>query len=232
MTAKVLLIEDALDMQLIVRRSVEDLCDLSVVGSIAEARTALLDSTYALLILDGVLPDGDGFDLCRELRARGNHVPVIFLTGRTTVAARVQGLESGGDDYVLKPFAPEEFRARVQVALRRATAQSAETSFSRGEFRVDWSLQKAFLRSDDQEQELGLTPIEFKLLAHFLRHEGQVFSREELLVAVWGARVSVSTNTVDTHISSLRKKIGDYGRLLRAVIRKGYCFSLNDRIAG
>lgn len=224
---KVLLVEDMPDMQLIVSKAIGEACDLTTAGTLAEAERALTGREYALLILDVRLPDGNGFEFCRQIRGGGNHrfVPIIFLTGEAEVDARVQGFELGADDYVVKPIEPREFRARVESKLRRGQIAHTETSFNKGSFRVDWPLQRAFLRQTTGEAALALTPIEFKLLVQFLRHEDRVFTREELLEAVWGVSVHVSGHTVDTHISSLRKKIGEHGRHIKTVVKRGYCYS-------
>lgn len=234
---KVLLVEDMPDMQLVVTKSIGEICELITAGSIAEAEKELVGQEYALLILDVRLPDGNGFELCRRIRASeekmagdpewGQHrfVPIIFLTGEGEIDARVQGFELGADDYVVKPIEPREFKARVESKLRRGKIAHAETSFNKGCFRIDWPLQRAFLRQGTCEEPLSLTPIEFKLLVQFLRHENRVFKREELLEAVWGSSVHVSGHTVDTHISSLRKKIGEHGRYIRAIIKQSYTYS-------
>jgi two-component system phosphate regulon response regulator PhoB len=226
---KVLLVEDAPDMQMIVRATIGNDCELTCAGSIAEAEKQLSEKDFGLLLLDVVLPDGSGFDYCQKLRAEGKfkNLPIFFLTGQDDVDKRVMGFELGGDDYITKPFEPNEFKARIFGKLKRANP-GTESSFSRGIFSVDWGAQKASMtKKDGSRVELALTPIEFKLLVQFLRHEGRTFSREELLVAVWGSSVHVSGHTVDTHISSLRKKVGDFSSYFKAVVKKGYCYSPN-----
>lgn len=225
---KVLLVEDAPDMQVIVRATIGKDCDLSCASSIAEAEKILKSNDFDMILLDVVLPDGSGFEFCQKLRSQAltRSLPIFFLTGQDEVEQRVLGFEIGGDDYIVKPFEPNEFRARVFGKLKRAGAASEQTSFTRGIFTVDWGSQKAQMKtSEGTVVDLHLTPIEFKLLVQFLRHEGRTFSREELLTAVWGGTVHVSGHTVDTHISSLRKKVGEYSSYFRAVVKKGYCYS-------
>lgn len=225
---KVILVEDAPDMQMIVRATIGSDCDLSFAGTVAEAEKLLSGGDFDLMLLDVVLPDGSGFDYCQRLRSRAGtkSLPIFFLTGQDEIEQRVLGFKMGGDDYIVKPFEPNEFRARVFGKLKRSGSASEQTSFTRGIFTVDWGSQKAQMKkSDGAVADLNLTPIEFKLLVQFLRHEGRTFTREELLSAVWGGTVHVSGHTVDTHISSLRKKVGEYSSYFRAVVKKGYCYS-------
>lgn len=225
---KVLLVEDARDMQLIVRATIGAECDLSIASTLSEARQLIRDADFSLILLDVVLPDGSGFDLCHALRAEANfkNIPIFFLTGEDGVSQRVMGFDLGADDYIVKPFEPQEFKARVLAKLKRGTAAAGPSSFSRGKFTIDWTAQKAsMVKTDGAKVDLALTPIEFKLLVQFLKNEGKVFSREELLESVWGGTVHVSGHTVDTHISSLRKKIGEYSTFIKAVVKKGYCYS-------
>lgn len=222
---KVLLVEDSRDMQLTVSTAIGDDCKLTCVGSIADAEKALKSGNYSLLLLDVTLPDGDGFEFCKTLRAMPEYadLPIIFLTGHGQIEDKILGFELGADDYVTKPIEPEEFTARILGKLRRQ--KNAQTVINQAGYRIDLSKQKVFSTSDDgQERELSLTPIEFKLLTHFLQNEKKIFSRQDLLNLFWGNTVHVSGHTVDTHISSLRKKMGSSGILLHSVFRKGYCF--------
>lgn len=228
---KVLLVEDSAPMRMIVEATLGPICELESVESLSQAREALAKNEYALLLLDVGLPDGDGFEFCRSVRSdsRFAALPIIFLTGESDVERRVLGFEMGADDYVTKPFEPKEFRARVRARINRTQAEAKGTALSFGNFSVDLTRQKAFLKIEGSLRELSLTPIEFKLLVQFLRHQGQVFSREELLTVVWGNAVHVSGHTVDTHISSLRKKVGNYSYCFKAVVKKGYCFTFEAK---
>jgi two-component system, OmpR family, phosphate regulon response regulator PhoB len=224
---KVLLVEDASDMQLMVQSTLGASCEVLCAKSLKEAEELLTKERFDLMVLDVVLPDGNGFEFCKTIKARSEleNLAIIFLTGENQVNDRVLGFDLGADDYVVKPFEPNEFRARVLSKLKGRALFQEQTSFSSGIFYVDWPLQKASLRKDQFKQDLGLTPIEFKLLVQFLRNEGKIFSREELLTAVWGQSTHVTEHTVDTHISSLRKKVGEYGKYFKAVVRKGYTYS-------
>jgi DNA-binding response OmpR family regulator len=144
------------------------------------------EQSFDLIILDVMLPHKDGFEVCRELRRAGLRAPVILLTAKTQESDKVLGLELGADDYVTKPFSPRELRARVKAALRRAAGEMPD-----------------IYRFGDVET----TPIEFKLLATFIRHRQRALTRDRLLDEVWGRETFVTDRVVDTHITNLRKKI-------------------------
>jgi DNA-binding response OmpR family regulator len=160
------------------------------------------EQSFDLIILDVMLPHKDGFEVCRELRRAGLRMPVILLTAKTQESDKVLGLELGADDYVTKPFSPRELRARVKAALRRAAGEMPEI-YRFGDAEVDFT--RCELRRGGRAVEM--TPIEFKLLAAFIRHRGQTLSRNKLLDQVWGRETFVTDRVVDTHITNLRKKI-------------------------
>ncbi|HET7208703.1 MAG TPA: response regulator transcription factor [Terriglobales bacterium] len=160
------------------------------------------EQSFELIILDVMLPHKDGFEVCRELRRAGLRMPVILLTAKTQESDKVLGLELGADDYVTKPFSPRELRARVKAALRRTAGEMPEI-YRFGDAEVDFT--RCELRRGGRA--LEMTPIEFKLLAAFIRHRGQTLSREKLLDQVWGRETFVTDRVVDTHVANLRKKI-------------------------
>lgn len=179
-----------------------------------------------LIILDVMLPDGDGFDLCRQIRADPNlaSIPILFLTARSEEADRVMGLEIGGDDYVTKPFSPSELLARVKAHLRR---QGSEESRVLGPISIDVSARRAYLSG----RELSLTATEFRILELFSANPGKVFSREQLLNAVWGKGCYVSPRNVDVHIRRLRERIEsipDEPRWIQTVRGFGYRFEIQE----
>ncbi len=160
-----------------------------------------------LIILDVMLPELDGFDLCRILRREGNQVPIIMLTARTLDEDKLLGLDLGADDYVTKPFSPRELVARVRAVLRRV-GEAGE----RGPERVAFgSLVVDFVRHEVRrhDQRVALTPTEFKLLATLIREPGRAFTRLELLDRVFGVDYDGMERTVDVHVMNLRKKIED-----------------------
>jgi DNA-binding response OmpR family regulator len=160
------------------------------------------EQSFDLLILDVMLPHKDGFEVCRELRRAGLRTPVILLTAKTQESDKVLGLELGADDYVTKPFSPRELRARVKAALRRAAGEMPEI-YRFGDAEVNFA--RCELRRAGKP--VDVTPIEFKLLATFIRHRGHTLNRDKLLEAVWGRGTFVTDRAVDTHITNLRKKI-------------------------
>ena len=157
-----------------------------------------------LIVLDVMLPDIDGFEVCRRLRAGGNEVPVIFLTARDTSSDTVTGLAIGGDDYVTKPFSVEALAARVRAGLRRA----ARTSLLRaGDLELDearWTVHRG-------GTPVELSPTEFRLLTYLMRHQGRVLTRAQLLENVWGWDYAGESQIVETYVSYLRRKLDPLG---------------------
>ena len=198
--------------------------DVEQAASLREARN--LTDAAELVILDLVLPDGNGLEFLRSLRSRSD-VPVIVLTSRDEETDRVVGLEMGADDYVLKPFSPREVVARVRAVLRRVRgpgekAENGEPPIEGpGGLRVDPRSRRAAVGPT----ELALSRTEFNLLAAFLKAPGRVFERGQLLDAVWGADVVVGDRTVDVHVKALRRKIEEAGgdpKLVETVRGVGY----------
>ncbi len=180
------------------------------------------EQSFDLIILDVMLPHKDGFEVCRELRRAGLRTPIILLTAKTQESDKVLGLELGADDYVTKPFSPRELRARVKAALRRAAGEMPEI-YRFGDAEVDFT--RCELRRGGRAVEI--TPIEFKLLAAFIRHRGQTLNRSKLLDQVWGLETFVTDRVVDTHLTNLRKKIEpkpSEPRFLVSVRGMGYRF--------
>lgn len=177
-----------------------------------EARAWLAANTPALVVLDVGLPDANGFDFCRELRAARAAYPVVFLTARNDVVDRVVGLEIGGDDYLTKPFSPRELTARVKAVLRRggpATNAPATSplpaAYGNGHGR--WLLDEARCRISYRGAALELTRMEFRLLKTLLAQPGRVFSRDQLLEAAWDDPGACTDRTVDAHVKLLRGKL-------------------------
>jgi DNA-binding response OmpR family regulator len=184
------------------------------VSTAAEALEITLEHEFALVVLDRRLPDGDGLDVLRAIRARGDELFVVVLTARGEIDDRVEGLDLGADDYITKPFAFDELLARVRARLRpRATKASVLAS---GEIKLDLRTRRA--RGFDGEVEL--TQREYALLETFLRHRGQVLSREQLLSQVWGMDYDPGTNLVDVYVGYLRRKLGE--EAIKTVRGAGY----------
>jgi two-component system alkaline phosphatase synthesis response regulator PhoP len=197
--------------------------EVAVVGDGAEAVRRACAEAFDLILLDVMLPNKDGFEVCRELRHGGMKTPIILLTAKTQEAEKVLGLDVGADDYVTKPFSPRELRARIRALLRRTTPEGGEEVYRFGPCELD--LVRFELRRDGRR--LETTTTELKLLAAFVRQRGRVLTRDRLLDEVWGSGISVTDRAVDNHIVSLRKKIEDEPsapRYLISVRGLGYRF--------
>ena len=180
---------------------------------------------FDLIILDIMLPDMDGFEICRKLRARGNEVPIIMLTARREISDRVTGLNLGADDYVTKPFSFAELLARIRALLRRQGKQAEPHLLQAADLFLNTSTHEVTRAGEA----VSLTPIEFALLELFMRHPRRVFTRETLLNRIWGYDFEGDTNVVDVHIRHLREKIGDKPpRLIRTIYGLGYAFHPED----
>ena len=174
------------------------------------------------IILDVGLPGMDGTEVCRQLRADNDWVPVLFCTARDDEVDRVLGLELGADDYVTKPFSPREIVARVKSVVRRATrAQMGEGPLVLGEISLDQVTRRASVAGEP----LDFTATEFDLLAHLMSNPGRVYSREQLLAEVWGYAAVVGTRTVDVHVAQVRSKLGEHSPI-RTVRGVGYSAEL------
>ncbi|OIJ66498.1 DNA-binding response regulator [Streptomyces mangrovisoli] len=180
-----------------------------------------------LIVLDVMLPDTDGFDLTRRLRAQGVYTPVLFLTARTGVDDRIIGLSSGGDDYVTKPFHVQEVLLRIRAILRRSNAAGSAAD-SRPPLRyADLSLDEHTHHVRRGDRPLKLSPTEFRLLACLLAHPERVLEKAEILQQVWRYDFSGDTRIVDTYVKNLRRKV-DCGSpaLIHTVRGVGYCLRL------
>jgi two-component system OmpR family response regulator len=185
-----------------------------------------------LIVLDVMLPDLDGFEVCRRLRAAGNEVPVIFLTARDTSSDTVTGLAIGGDDYVTKPFSVEALVARVRAVLRRASRsagqEQAGDALRAGDLELDeaqWTVHRAGVA-------VGLSPTEFRLLGYLMRHQGRVLTRAQLLENVWGWDYAGESQIVETYVSYLRRKLDPLGPpLIHTQRGVGYSLRLPEQAA-
>jgi len=211
MIYKVLFIEDSEEMQEAVGRALKKECSLTLASSNKAARIHLEQSEFDLVLLDLTLPDGDGFKICNYIRQRDllRDLPIIFMSGRAEIEDKEMAFSIGADDYIVKPMSSRELRARVLGRLRRA--HKIGESFSVGNLKFDLPLQKVTILNGVLERALETTSLEFRILLYFARHEDHIFSRNQLLTAIWGENVHLLERTVDTHISHLRKKLKEAG---------------------
>jgi two-component system OmpR family response regulator len=203
-SVKILLIEDDTRIGgLIVRGLRRDGHAVDVATSVEDGRWHTSESAYDVLVLDVMLPDGDGFEFCRELRAAGNWTPVLLLTARDAVSDRVRGLDVGGDDYLVKPFAFAELSARLRALARRG-ASERPTVLEVGRLRVDPARRIATVG----ERDLVLTAKDFALLEHFARHPDLVLGRGQIIEEVWDWAFEGTPRIVDVYVRILRTKLG------------------------
>jgi len=179
-----------------------------------------------LVLLDWMLPKVSGIEVCRRIRGRpeSRNLPIIMLTARGEESDRVRGLDTGADDYLTKPFSMTELIARIRAVLRRIRPGLADDRVGHGDIIIDRVAHR--VRRAGKEVHLG--PTEFRLLDHFMRHPGRVFSREQLLDAVWGSDVYVEARTVDVHVGRLRKALNveESANPIRTVRSAGYSLDL------
>jgi len=225
MNCNILVVEDEALTQRLIQSNLERAghavrCASSVLAAEAEIRQLRPD----LVLLDWVLPDVTGLTLARRLRAdpRTREVPIIMLTSRERECDKVTGLEVGADDYIVKPFAPQELLARVKAVLRRRSPQLTDDVVDFDGLRIDPGANR--ITAGGHDIELGA--IEFRMLHFFATHPNRVYSRSQLLNEVWGDHVFVEERTVDVHIRGLRRVLAPTGHdeLLETVRGTGYCF--------
>jgi two-component system phosphate regulon response regulator PhoB len=197
-------------------------------GDGEEALILVQEELPDLVVLDWMLPKVSGIEVCRRLRQRpeSRNLPILMLTARGEESDRVRGLDTGADDYVVKPFAMSELTARIRAVMRRIRPGLADDRVTCGDIVMD----RVAHRVKRAGQEVHLGPTEFRLLDHLMQHPGRVFSREQLLDAVWGSDVYVEARTVDVHIGRLRKALN--GRAdadpIRTVRSAGYSLDLDS----
>lgn len=202
----------------------------AVARTAAEALELFSRTEPDVVLLDLMLPDGDGRDVCRALRQESD-VPIIMLTARGTEVDRIVGLEIGADDYVVKPFSSGELVARIRALLRRTQPQAATArELDSGGLKIDTGSRRATLDGEP----LDLSRKEFDLLVELVSHAGEVVTREDLMAAVWDRNWFGSTKTLDVHIGWLRKKLGDDSsdpRYLHTVRGVGFRFATTEELA-
>jgi two-component system phosphate regulon response regulator PhoB len=227
-TPHILVVEDEDSLATLLHYNLEkEGYEVSVASDGEEALTQVSEKLPDLIVLDWMLPKVSGIEVCRRLRARSEsrNVPIIMLTARGEETDRIRGLDTGADDYVVKPFSMSELSARMRAVLRRLRPGLAEDRVRIGDLVID----RVAHRVKRGGKEIHLGPTEFRLLDYLMQHPGRVFSREQLLDAVWGSDVYVEARTVDVHIGRLRKALnGDTGAdPIRTVRSAGYSLDLD-----
>ncbi len=228
MKPQVLVVEDEDALATLLQYNLEkEGYQVSLAGDGEDALIQAEETTPDLVLVDWMLPKVSGIEVCRRLRGRQEtaNVPIIMLTARGEETDRVRGLDTGDDDYVVKPFSMTELFARIRAVLRRIRPGLAEDVISAGDITMDRVAHR--VRRADREIHLG--PTEFRLLDYLMQHPGRVFSREQLLDAVWGSDVYVEARTVDVHVGRLRKALNTKEERdpIRTVRSAGYAFDVN-----
>jgi two-component system phosphate regulon response regulator PhoB len=226
MKPRVMIVEDEQALNLLLRYNLEsEGFDVDIVERGDEAETRVREAMPDLVILDWMLPGVSGIEICRRLRARSEtkQLPILMLTARGEESERVRGLDTGADDYVVKPFSLPELLARVHALLRRSKPEQAMKVLKAGDIELDRE-RKRVHRSG---RELHLGPTEFRLLEFLMVSPGRVFSREQLLDSVWGREAYIDERTVDVHVGRLRKALsrGRETDPIRTVRGAGYSFN-------
>lgn len=229
--ASILVVEDEEPIQALLSYNLEAEGHKVRMTASGEEVSALLDEEPAdLILLDWMLPGLSGIEVCRAIRAKPatRSIPVIMLTARGEESERVRGLATGADDYVVKPFSVPELMARVRSLLRRANPEAVQETLNIG----DISLDRRTRRVSRGVRDINLSPTEFRLLEHFLQSPGRVYSRAQLLDAVWGRENYIDERTVDVHVGRLRKAVsrGREPDPIRTVRGMGY--ALDERFGG
>jgi DNA-binding response OmpR family regulator len=224
--ARILIVEDEASLAGAIQQGLRE--EHHVVDAVADGKaglSAVVTGAYDLVVLDLMLPGLDGLELCRRVRAGGHKLPVLILTARDTTDDIVKGLDAGANDYLTKPFAFEEFLARVRALLRGATGQTARLQV--GPIILDMTSHRATCDGD----ELELTAKEYQLLETFMLRAGRVLSKAQLTEILWDWDHEPSSNAIEVHLSSLRKKLesGGAGKLVRTIRGRGYV--LEERLS-
>jgi DNA-binding response OmpR family regulator len=221
---KVLVVEDNLEMQKIIKECLKKY-EIHAALDIKSAQSKLEKEKFDLILLDIGLPDGDGLRFLTYIKnlENGSLTPTIFLTSRNQTEDVVMGFQLGAEDYITKPFNPFEFRARIEARMHGVLLRRTEEKILRsGNLVLDLAKQQARRLDDFSEQNLDLTPLEFKILCFFVKNEDFVFERNQLIDEIWGNSVNVSDRAVDTHISNIRKKIKNTSHSIFSIYGAGY----------
>lgn len=229
MKQSILVVEDDVAIATLLKYNLEqEGFTVSLAHDGEEALIQVKENKPDLILLDWMLPLIPGIEVCRQLRRENEYrnVPIIMITAKGEEADKLRGLNSGADDYITKPFSPAEVSARIRAVMRRSNPNSEAEVLTFGDIVLDTST----FRVKRAGKDIHLGPTEFRLLRHFLENPQRVFSREQLLDAVWGQNVYVEARTVDVHIRRLRKAINIEGTddIIRTVRSAGYSLDQNE----
>jgi two-component system OmpR family response regulator len=231
MEERILIVEDDPDTAAAVRAEVEALgCSADHCDTLDAGIAAAISIPYKVIVLDRMLPGGDGVEAMARIRAGGSTALILILSALGRAANRVEGLEKGADDYLPKPFEPEELRARLRALLRRGTMQVLDNDLlAFGDLEIRMKARTLHVK----RAHVALSPKEFELITYFARNAGQVVTRMQLLENVWNLHFDPGTNVVDVHVGRLRRKLEDAGSAAIQTARgEGYVFAPKLGAAG
>lgn len=222
----ILLVEDEASIRGMLRMALETAgFQVSEADDVSVAERLLADRFPDIILLDWMLPATSGIEFTRKLKKSRltQNIPIIMLTAKAEEDSKVKGLESGVDDYVIKPFSPRELIARIRAVLRRGPLELPDGTRTMGELVLNTDSQRVTIAGEN----IPLGPLEYRLLAFFIGHQDRVYSRDELLTQVWGGDAYIDERTVDVHIRRLRKRIEakNYDRYIQTIHGVGYRFS-------
>jgi DNA-binding response OmpR family regulator len=221
---KILVIDDNKDYQFLVQTCLSKEYKVVIADTGKQGVALAVEHKPDLILLDISLGEIDGFEVCHLLKGQKEtaNTPIIFLSSRSDAHSKVMGFDLGADDYIQKPFEAEELRARVRVRIKQNQARKEGTpTFELQGLRIDFLGHRVFI----QDKEVAFSALEFKLLSFFVRNPDRVLSREKILNGVWGVDTFVTDRVVDSHIRSIRKKLGSFKDHIESIYGEGYRFN-------
>lgn len=223
---RLLVVEDDAKLSSLLKRGLDaEGYATDIAHDVVTARWLATETGYDVIVLDLMLPDGNGVDLCQELRHQGVSTPLLMLTARDSVTDRIAGLDAGADDYLVKPFSIDELLARLRALIRRGPNETP-TVLTVGPLRLD----PARRRVERDGEEVRLTPTEFRLLGYFMRHPGEALSRAQIISHVWDFAFDSDSNVVDVYVRYLRRKLDPEGgpSIIDTVREVGYRLRVDE----
>lgn len=221
---KILVIEDDKDYQFLIQTALSGEYQVVVADNGQSGVELSREHKPSLILLDISLGEMDGFEVCHMLKGQKEtaETPIVFLSSRNDSHSKVMGFDLGADDYLQKPFEPDELKARIKVRIKQSAARRENVStFELQGLRIDFLGHRVFI----EEKEVPFSALEFKLLSYFVRNPDRVLSRERILNNVWGVDTFVTDRVVDSHIRSIRKKLGSYKDHIESIYGEGYRFN-------
>lgn len=221
---RVLCIEDNMEIQVLIKELLKPV-DVLTCQSLLEGQKLIQDQTFDLLLLDLGLPDGDGMKLLSWIEASPHlkKIPLFILTAKNEIASKTQAFALGADDFITKPFDPQELKLRILAKMKKTSEQNKlNDTLKINDLNIFIATQKVYLSLPQGPQAIDLTAIEFRLLSILAKNPERIFTREDLLKMAWGDHVNITDRTVDTHIGNLRKKIKSSQVTIETVVNVGY----------